>query len=238
MRDVVIIGSLVCIILCLVWHGRKRKKQQMERSREIESEILQMKQDIRQVNAICHEIKNSIWVMNLLYKDKEYDQLGEYLAKVGRDSAKLHYRQYSRHFLLNMLLRGYASRMETAGVRFTAAAVVPEALGMEEKDLISFLCNLLNNALEGSSRVSEPGERYCTLKIELKEMYLTISCENSYAGYIHKMGKKKIISSKNNGLFHGYGIQRMSQIVKKYHSILDISYTDTVFSVKTALKMS
>ena len=46
-----------------------------------------------------------------------------------------------------------------------------------------------------------------------------------------------LLSRKSHPEFHGFGIAKMRALAEKYKSILDISYTDTVFTVQTALKL-
>ncbi len=216
---------------------QKRKKKSSLQRAMIQESYQALEQNVNRTNAIGHEVKNQIMVMSLLYQEKDYERLGKYLQKLSQMSSEIRRLQFCKHPLTNMILRGYSARMEKADIDFQVQAALPEQVGIEEEDLTSFLVNLLNNALEGSNKSSASQKRYVKLRLHLQEGYFVISCENSYSGKIQERKNGKIKSSKKDKLSHGYGIRRMEQIAGKYHSILDITYTDKIFYVRTALKM-
>jgi len=221
----------------VLWRGRKRARSLSVQRAMIQESYQALEHNVNRTNAIGHEVKNQIMVMSLLYQEKDYERLGEYLQNISQMSLGIRRLQFCKHPLINIILRSYSARMEEAGVRFQVQSVLPEKIGIEEGDLASLFVNLLNNAMEGSIRLKNSKERYVKLRLTLKEDYLVIYCENSFSGRIQENKNGRIKSSKKNKLSHGYGIRQMERIAAKYHSILDISYTDKTFCVRTALKM-
>lgn len=213
-----------------------KKKLSVQRA-IIQESYQALEQNMHRTNAIGHEVKNQIMVMNLLYQEKDYERLGKYLQKLSQMSSEIRRLQFCKHPLLNIILRSYSARMEEADIDFQVQSALPEQVGIEEEDLASLLVNLLNNAMEGSNKLKASHKRYVKLRLHLQENYFVIYCENSYSGGILESKNGKIKSSKQNKLSHGYGIRKMEQIAAKYHSILDITYTDKIFYVRTALKM-
>lgn len=75
------------------------------------------------------------------------------------------------------------------------------------------------------------------LRLSLQKGFLAVRCENSYTGKLAQDGKGNLLTTKENPQTHGFGIAKMSAVAEKYKSILDIRYTDSVFTVQTALKL-
>lgn len=128
-------------------------------------------------------------------------------------------------------------RIKAAGIAFTAEAQIPEKLPLSHQDLCALLMNLLDNALEAAAQVEEPSQRFLRLRLSLQKGFLAVRCENSYTGKLAQDGKGNLLTTKENPQTHGFGIAKMSAVAEKYKSILDIRYTDSVFTVQTALKL-
>ena len=93
------------------------------------------------------------------------------------------------------------------------------------------------DALEAAAQVEEPSQRFLRLRLSLQKGFLAVRCENSYTGKLAQDGKGNLLTPKENPQTHGFGIAKMSAVAEKYKSILDIRYTDSVFTVQTALKL-
>ena len=100
---------------------------------------------------------------------------------------------------------------QTSQVQFTQHfainAMLPPKLSILEENLCPLFMNLLDNALEAAGQ-AEKGNRFIHLR-----------------------------STKPESEAHGFGLTLMETIAKKYKSILDVSYTETVFTIQTALKL-
>lgn len=196
-----------------------------------------LERNAREMGSLRHEMKHQISMMNLLYEQKDMEKLGEYLKELTQGEQELATVQFTKHFVLNVILQNYVMRAKEQNVNFETRILVPETLDIEDSDLSSMLMNMLDNAMEACAKMEDAKQRYIRLKIELKDNYLGIYCENSYRTKIEENSEAKIMTNKKEKLYHGYGIKHMESIAKKYGSILDISYTDSVFYVQTALRM-
>ena len=66
---------------------------------------------------------------------------------------------------------------------------------------------------------------------------MAVFCENAYDGVLSTDQHGKLRTTKPEPESHGFGLALMKKIAEKYNSILDVSYTDTIFTVQTALKL-
>ena len=46
-----------------------------------------------------------------------------------------------------------------------------------------------------------------------------------------------LLTTKDDPTEHGFGLMKMRSIAEKYGSVLDVSYTESRFTVMTALKL-
>lgn len=192
---------------------------------------------LRQNALLRHEWKNYVSALQLLQQQGDLEGLGSYLKEMDGRLDKLAPQQYTGNFAVNTILQSTAARAETLSVSFNAAASVPPALSIDMGDLCSLLLNLLDNALEGASKVPDPGAREVECTLRIKQGYLAIKCENTYAGHLSHDEHGQLQTTKADGDGHGFGLTSIKAIAEKYGGAIDISYTDERFTVRTALKL-
>ena len=184
-----------------------------------------------------HEWKNQMTALQLMLERENYAGAQRYLGEMNQRLNNLIPRSYTDHFLLNTLLQ-YADGLANAKqVAFHAQVSVPKELTLPEEDLCTLFLNLFDNAIEAASHVESAENRFVRLKIHLVQGFLAIKCENSFNGTLLIDENGHYLSTKEHPDKHGLGIKQMRQIADKYSSTLDISYTDDVFTIQTALKV-
>ena len=188
--------------------------------------------------ALRHEMKNNITTLSLLYRKGDMQALGAYLEQLSQLQTNAAPVYFVQNFVVNSILQDAAARAGAAHIRFETQAVLPETLPIPEADLCSLLMNLLDNAIEAASRVPDGEDRFILFRCHLRNGFLAIYCENAYRGplSVHPAGKWPQ-TTKADPENHGFGFRQMNAVAEKYHSLLDISYTDKVFTIQTALKL-
>ena len=130
-----------------------------------------------------------------------------------------------------------AVRAEAAGVAFRASAQVPPELPLPEEDVCTLLMNMLDNAVEGASLAQGEGERYIRFHVKAAGGFMAVLCENTFDGRVDTDARGAPRTRKSGDEPHGFGLTQMRAVAEKYGSILDVSWTDTLFTVQTALKL-
>lgn len=103
-------------------------------------------------------------------------------------------------------------------------------LSINAIDLCSLFANTLDNALEASMLIKEPSLRKIEVKARCHKGYFSYEIGNNKANKITVVNHC-YISSKSDKKLHGFGISTVKDIVQKYNGTLDITYTDTNFTV-------
>lgn len=185
-----------------------------------------------------HEMRNDITALSLMFQKGDMQALGEYLAHLSQLQSASDPIHFVDNFVVNSILQDAASRSSAAHIRFTAQASLPKLIPIPEADLCSLLMNLLDNAIEAATQVPDTKERFILFRCHLRNGFLAIYCENAYRGPLSVIPMRTWPqTTKGDPENHGFGLRQMNAVAEKYHSLLDISYTDTIFTVQTALKL-
>lgn len=196
----------------------------------------EMEHSLRETEVLRHEWKNRIASLSILAKQRDLPGLEQTLDQLNGQVNSLSMRQYSMNFAVNVILQNAGSRAAEEGITFNASAPLPVKMGIENDDLCSLLINMLDNAIEAASKAEE-GNRRITVSLTLKQGFLAIKCENTYADPIATGENGTILSGKASPKNHGYGITQMRHITEKYGGMLDISWNQGVFTLQTALNL-
>lgn len=221
-------------------YARAVTKSQMLRlqNKIISENYNSMVNNIQRASAMRHEWKNSIIALGLMYKQGKTEELGEYIEKLNSQLSSLQHVCYTENFTIDTILQNAAEKARENNINFKVSVYVPKEINIPDGDLCSLLINMLENSIEACGRMPEGKKRFVDIHIKLKKDYLNISCKNSYSGTAVIIDPHSGIfeSTKPNSADHGFGINRMSAIAKKYDSLLDINFGNGVFTVQTSLK--
>lgn len=90
------------------------------------------------------------------------------------------------------------------------------------------LGNILDNAIEASEKRKKDEERVVSISTISKEGFIRIHGENFFDGdLIYENNVRK--TTKQNKLYHGFGVKSIKLIAKKYHGNVSISAKDGKF---------
>ena len=95
---------------------------------------------------------------------------------------------------------------------------------------------MLDNAREACEKIDKLENKRIKLYILVKGNYISIYQSNT----ISKMHQpnKDFSTQKNNKLYHGFGIENIKQIVKKYNGTSNFKFNDSEFNSCLLLKNS
>ncbi len=236
--------SSACALISAYWLMRSLVRQRTETQMlEMKNQLIlgsyhAIERKMRDSAGLRHEMRHQIAALDALYQQKDFDQMGRLLSEWKRQGAMLAQTRFTDNFTVNAILQDAASRAAQAGASFEAQVYLPEKLSIPESDLCTLLMNMLDNALEACADVEKPEDRFVRFKAEVRNGFLAVKCENRYAGSLEEDEQGRLQTKKPHPDTHGFGLPQMSAIAEKYHSVLDISYTEGhIFTVQTALKL-
>lgn len=197
-----------------------------------------IEENSRRTALLRHELKNKITALDLMYQQGDLEGLGASLAELDQLQSGLIRTQFTGNFTINAILQDAAARAADRSIRFEAQVSAPDQLPIPESDLCALLMNMLDNAIEGAAQVDDPDKRFLSFHCHTKNGFLAIRCDNAYSGKLTLDSEGHWPrSTKEEDELHGFGLRYMNTVAEKYHSMLDLSYTEQTFTVQTALKL-
>lgn len=160
-----------------------------------------------------HDYHNHIQTMKAYRSLEQNDKLDDYLVRLDADLTSVDKLIKSGNVMVDAILNSKLSLARSRNIAINAKAVVPVELNISEIDLCVIIGNLLDNAIEACSRISEERNRLIRVYIDIKKDHLYISVTNTSAGKTKKLNGRYV---SEKGPYHGFGLIRVDRIVDKY----------------------
>jgi len=159
-----------------------------------------------------HDYKNHISAFAGLVRDGDIDGLREYVTQLNPEYGSIDAYALTKIPALDALLTTKLLQAADMKIDVEHFLVVPKELPIPLFDLCSIMGNILDNAIEASSKVSE-GRRYLELVSDVTGELWTIRLTNSCTGVYRRDNERKLLTTKLvSG--HGIGLQRVSKLVE------------------------
>lgn len=174
-----------------------------------------------------HDIKQYIFCLQMLQKEKRYNELDDYLSQMELRLNQICPDYAVGNEYINMILSELSTRFED--VKLDWVGKVP-TLCMESMDICSLFYNLLKNSFEAVQNVND---KTVSVVIKVQENNLLIVVSNSYLNVeFNKSGMYKS-TKKEDG--HGYGIKNIKRCIKKYNGRYEVMANNGIFCTKITL---
>lgn len=155
--------------------------------------------DVRKhLNAICELSQDS--------------SVNEYVAKLCGELTTYAQTCHSGNKLLDVMINRYVLDCELKGIIFEYNVKECPLLCLEDLDLVAILGNLMDNAITAANQSTE---KRVSLTTSVRNTYSVIVLKNSCDTSPRSQGEK-LLSTKENPRFHGYGLKSVAKAVKKY----------------------
>lgn len=141
---------------------------------------------------------------------------------------------HSGNLVIDSLINYKYSLAKKEKIDMKCHAFAPEQLSFDGADLCIILGNLIDNAIEAVSRLSEE-QRHIEVSVSQMKGVLSISVKNPYEGKLRKNANGQILTNKNDSINHGIGLLSVQRSVEKYDGELLIDDKNGLFKVSILL---
>ena len=211
----------------------RKKEEQQVAERMLESYRKQAKNN-EYILEVHHEIRHHLNALSAYLKQEDYTGAWQYIHKFADDAEQVPFVTYTANTLVNSILSEFSERARRCNAETEYNVIISSKLNMEDIDLCRILTNILENAVEGCTKVSEE-RRFIRLNLLSKGNFLFIKCENACDENRLRTANGKYKSTKNDIGKHGYGLKIIREIAEKYNGILSIQAHNGIFAVTTNL---
>jgi len=235
----VVAGAIAIIAILLA--NRKYMHWLMERRvTDYQNELVtrhcnEVENIYKQMRGWRHDYHNHIQLLKAYLAQKQFTEVDEYLSRLDTDLTQVDTILKTGNIMIDAILNSKVSLAQSKQIAVSAKAIVPKALQVQPVDLCVIIGNLLDNAIEACSKISEEEMRFIRVYIGVHKELLYISVSNASAGEIKKTGKTYLTTKST--AFHGFGLMRIDKIVEKYQGFVDRDHDDGVFATEVMLPL-
>lgn len=207
-------------------YGEERKR--MEKQIRIQKEnYAVLTEKLEETKRLRHDLRQHFRVISTMLQSREYDSLTEYINRYNESINEICPAVFCDNPALNAVLNYYFKMAGETDIEFDIVVSAKKDIPISDTDISILFGNLIENAIDACERQKDGGRRV-KLSCSVDSSQIIFGLENTYSGRIRTMGGK-LCSVRNNGF--GIGLDSVRKVVDKYDGVLDISYTDTVFTV-------
>lgn len=181
-----------------------------------------------------HDFKNHLQTMQAYLEMEQFPLLAHYIYELAEDYNQIDLSLKTGNAMLDATLNSKLSILKTKEIRVDATASVPASIPVSDVDLSVMIGNLLDNAMEACMKLP-PQERFVRVYITKAKENLYLYVMNSADGsYRKRFGSYLSTKTKRD---HGYGLQRIDKVIRKYKGYCNRQDEGTVFATEILLPL-
>lgn len=179
-----------------------------------------------QQRKMTHEYSNQLVVIKGMIAQKEDSQeILDYINQIQSEpnSAK---RFINTHRpVANVLINQKIAAARSKSIAFHVNLDDLSGIKLPDDALVVILANAIDNAIEAADKVEEATKRSIWLKIKLIDETTYISIKNYTRDTVH-IKNNRVVTTKEDSIKHGYGLQNIAAIVSQYGGFYSLSYDE------------
>ncbi len=236
--SIVYICSAVLLLNFVLYYLHQTLKENYEKTLEkaivdeqilaYEKQLLLNREQEDRVRALKHDMRNHLTEISLLAKSGAIEDLKSYIHSMDSALQPPEKTVDSGNFPIDGIINQKMEEAAANGIPIDCKLTIPSNLSLNSFDITVLLGNLLDNAIEGCTGCKEP-------HIELELAYaggcMLIRVSNPYERML-SIKNGKLLSTKNDGKKHGYGMYGIHSIVEKYGGNIQIHHEEGIFDVQ------
>ena len=225
---------VLCILILMIIFGYVKQVQvqsqvaimnQLEYQRN--SQLLQSKETMEIINIKCHDLRHQIRELENISDlniQKELNEIEKQLriydtkVKTGND-------------YLDVILSEKSLLCRKNEISLDCIIDGKQIEFLSPGEISSLFGNIIDNAMESLSKMDNDKMKIITLKIETVVGGTLIIEENPYIGKVEYI-KGKIVTTKEEKQYHGYGLKSIQNVVDRHDGILKIDTDNSLFRLK------
>lgn len=192
----------------------------------------QLSDSYRSTRKILHETKRHFLYIQGCVQEENYSAILEYL-----ENSLIHMEQnYSRintgNLVIDSFVNNHMNMAHSEGIHYeTDIRIQPSQVPVDDYDLCIILGNLLDNSIQECRRICPPHDKKILVEIYSSEYEFVIHVQNSKREVIPKEEHESL----QYKMFHGYGLENVRTLTKKYSGSLNFESQPRFFDAIVVL---
>lgn len=236
-RTLVDLGGVATLFAHLVVCGEARIRKELDSVHnmlEMQYQQYKLSRDsIDMVNYKYHDLKHQI---QILRNEENSEIRNQYLDQMMSEIKNYELQNKTGNQVLDTVLTGKSIYCNKHGITLTCVADGTLLEFMDTMDLCSVFGNALDNAIEAELQIATKEKRLIHVTVTKQHAFVLIRFENYYESDL-RIERGKLLTTKNEKEFHGYGIKSIRYIVAKYEGAINISTENNWFDMKILIPL-
>ncbi|WP_054251621.1 sensor histidine kinase [Neofamilia massiliensis] len=182
----------------------------------------------KRLAALEHDLKNKL--IPLYYMAESEGNVGAYLSEIIGEFKNEFLIANSGLIEVDAIINSKYEFCKENNIDFDVDLNISKDININHRDLAIILGNLLDNAIEASSKVAD---KWIRLVLKSEQNLVFIMVDNSFDGILKKKNGKLI--SRKNKEFSGLGLSNVEYLADKYGGKVTISHKENKFRVSVIL---
>lgn len=185
------------------------------------------------INRKSHDLKHQ---MNIILSEINQEKREKYLEKLKQSIENLEAKIETGNPVIDTFLTQKNQYCVTNDINFTCIANGKLLNYMQVTDQVSLLGNALDNAIEHVEKYKDKEKRLITLKLLSKGKMVVLRVDNFLEddiGYFEDLPE----TSKQDKVYHGYGLKSIRYIANKYGGHMNINTEDKWFTLQVVFPL-
>lgn len=185
-----------------------------------------MDQSWKGTRAQRHDLKNHLLALQGYLEKDNIKKAIDYIRQLIESTTFEKEIARSGNVDVDSILNYKINEAKNKGIEVILKLEIPMYLNIRSVDMVVILGNLLDNAIDATSKLQKDKR----IKIELiyKKNVLFISERNTFNGYVATEGTNLLTIHKDKDN-HGIGLNNIQKVLKTYDGEMEISYTEHEF---------
>lgn len=225
-------------VFFFLYHHILQTNENLQEEKRTKQNFRLMKEQLTalsEYNRLMQESREQILVMRhdfrLIYTMLQSGNVEEaihYIDKAEKLLGSTSIKDYCSQPLINAALSVYFSRAEKLGIKINHKINLPQELSIDERDFALLISNLLENAINASSRQENPARKQISIVVQTLNDQCVLKIEN-YSDDEVIFDEKNYPRTSEEG--HGLGMASIKLFSEKYDAYTDFEQSGGIFKV-------
>lgn len=237
-RTMVDLGGVAILYAHLVQCCEIRVKRELEAVQNVlQNQYVQYKQSrdsIELINYKYHDLKHQI---AFLRSEEDPRKRRKFLDKMEAEIKQYEAQNKTGNKVLDTVLTTKSLYCAKHDITFTCVADGTLLEFMDVMDTCSIFGNAIDNAIECELKITDKEKRLIHVTVSRQKNFLILRFENYYDMEL-KYKQGRLITTKKEKEYHGYGLKSIQYIADKYDGAVSIDTKNNWFDLKILIPMS
>lgn len=221
------IGAVIVIVILIMFYQNIKLSQEEKLANQLLStqmnnlkmHIEQVENLYRDIRSIKHDMTNHVLTLERLYEKNEAKAAKDYVWELKSNFMETVGEISSGNPVTDVILRGWKTEAEKKNIHFRCDFHYPTGPNINAFDISVILNNALQNAVEN---IGGSGELHILISSYCRDNAYMIEISNSFIGNLRRDTESGLlITTKGKKDSHGYGLNNIQKIARKYFGDID-----------------